>query len=174
MDLHPAAEGTSKANMVAISSMEPGIEIWDLDVTDQVEPVATLGGIDSTAAAAAAEAAAKASAAAGSSKEAKAKAKKKARKAAAKAQKALRPGSHTDAVLGLSWNREFRNVLASCSADKTVKVWDVVAQKCEHTLTHHSDKVQAVAWNPVEAPVLLTGAFDRTACLVSGVTLSEE
>ena len=172
MDLSPTG-GAAKANMVAISSMEPCIEIWDLDVTDQVEPVVTLGGIDTTAAAAAAEAAAaeaaaKATAAAGgSSKEAKAKAKKKAKKAAAKAQKAFRPGSHTDAVLGLSWNREFRNVLASGSADTTVKVWDVVAQKCEHTLTHHSDKVQAVAWNPVEAPVLLTGAFDRTACLVS-------
>lgn len=51
-------------------------------------------------------------------------------------------------------------------ADKTVKVWDVATQACQHTLRHHTGKVQAVAWNPVDAPVLLSGGFDKRACLV--------
>lgn len=48
------------------------------------------------------------------------------------------------------------------------QVWDVVKGACEHTLRCHTDKVQAVAWNPAESPVLLTGSFDRSVCLVSG------
>lgn len=47
-----------------------------------------------------------------------------------------------------------------------LQVWDVASQQCQHTLTHHKGKVQAVAWNPAEAPVLLSGAFDKVAALV--------
>lgn len=45
-------------------------------------------------------------------------------------------------------------------------MWDLASQKCEHTLTHHTDKVQSVAWNPAEAAVMLTGGFDKTAHLL--------
>lgn len=133
------------ANMVAIGTMEPGIEIWDLDVVDAIEPVTTLGG---------------------PKKQALDDPEKKKKKKKKKQPPKLREGSHEDSVLGLSWNTQFRNVLASASADWSVKVWDVAKAACEHTLRHHQAKVQAVSWNPVEAPVLLSGAFDGGVCLV--------
>lgn len=143
-----------RGNFAAVGSFEPGIEIWDLDVLDAVEPVATLGGADY-------EAARVEAAAEGSGKK-----KKKDKKGKTKAPEVpVKAGSHADAVLGLAWNSEFRNVLASASADKTVKVWDVATLQASHTLTHHSSKVQAVAWNPAEAPVLLSGGFDKRVCL---------
>lgn len=40
----------------------------------------------------------------------------------------------------------FRNALASASADKTVKVWDMVTGKCTVTLEHHTDKVPPFLW----------------------------
>lgn len=161
LDLDPAGARPGRANMVAVGGMEPGIEIWDLDLADQVEPTATLGGYEAGASGGPAGAE-------GLSREEKRKARKKAaakKKKAAAAAPALKAGSHEGAVLALSWNAGFRNVLASGGADCTVKVWDLAAQRCEHTLRHHKGKVQAVAWNPAEPPVLLSAGFDRAAAL---------
>jgi len=75
-------------------------------------------------------------------------------------KKVASPDSHSDAVLGLSWNRLQRNALASASADTTVKLWDLESGKCVKTISHHKSKVQAVQWNPAEAPILISGGFD--------------
>ncbi|XP_031251683.1 periodic tryptophan protein 1 homolog [Pistacia vera] len=132
-------KGGEKGNFMAVGSMEPSIEIWDLDIIEEVQPCLILGGIDEEK-----------------------KMKKKKKKKGKKSSFEYKEGSHTDSVLGLAWNKEFRNILASASADKTVKIWDVVEGKCSFTLEHHTDKVQAVAWNHYAPQVLLSGSFDRS------------
>ncbi|KAJ7950367.1 periodic tryptophan protein 1-like [Quillaja saponaria] len=109
-----------------------------LAVIDEVQPCVVLGGI--------------------------AEKKKKGKKKSSKYKK----DSHTDSVLGLAWNKEYRNILASASADNEIKIWDVAAGKCDMTMTHHSDKVQAIAWNCHAQQVLLSGSFDHSVVLTDG------
>ncbi|XP_073004233.1 uncharacterized WD repeat-containing protein C17D11.16-like [Typha latifolia] len=129
-------KGGDKGNFIAVGSMEPAIEIWDLDLIEEVQPLVVLGGL---------------------SKKKKAKGKK---------TKKYKKGSHRDSVLGLAWNKEVRNVLASASADNTAKIWDVVAAKCVVTFEHHNDKVQAVAWNMHSPEILLSGSFDQSVVMM--------
>ncbi|KAG2241063.1 hypothetical protein Bca52824_090350 [Brassica carinata] len=69
-------------------------------------------------------------------------------------------------VIDLAWNKEFRNIIASASANKKVKVWDVATGQCKLTLEHHTKEVQAVEWNHYAPQVLLSGSYDCTVVLV--------
>ncbi|NJM98818.1 MAG: hypothetical protein HC800_18165 [Phormidesmis sp. RL_2_1] len=51
--------------------------------------------------------------------------------------------------------------LASGSADRTIKLWDVETGECLQTLTGHSNWVMSVAFSP-EGEQLISGSADRT------------
>eukprot|EP01035_Chromulina_nebulosa_P018418 gene18418-24122_t len=120
-------------NYVAVGTFDPVIEIWNLDVLDPLEPSASLGGIDKN----------------------NSKSKKK-------SKVSYLPGSHTEAVMSLSWNSIYRQAMASGSADTTVKIWDITTQQCSHTFTDHKDKVQVVNFHPQQAWLLSSGSFDKS------------
>ncbi|WVY92692.1 hypothetical protein V8G54_031780 [Vigna mungo] len=105
-------EGGERGNFLAVGSIEPNIQIFNVDVfTGDLKgtPCMVLGSTEDD--------------------------------------------GHSDSVLGLAWNKVYRNIIASASADKKVKIWDVV---------------QAVAWNHHSPRSLLTGSFDGTVFLKDG------
>jgi periodic tryptophan protein 1 len=72
---------------------------------------------------------------------------------------------HVDAVMAISANRTNRHLIATGSADTTIKLWDLNSPSIAvASYAHHSNKVQAVVWNLFETTVLLSGAYDKTAC----------
>lgn len=86
--------------------MEPDIEIWDLDTLDVLEPTMILGG----------------------PRDSDRGRPLQLEDGGGKQKRKLKKGSHKNSVLSLAWNSTVQNVLASGSADKTIKV-------CTFTLT---------------------------------------
>ncbi|EGX92168.1 transducin family protein [Cordyceps militaris CM01] len=127
----------ARGNSVAVATMDPDIEIWDLDTIDCMYPNAILGP-------------------SADANPSIVKPKKKSK------SKKTNDNYHVDAVLALAANRKHRNLLASASADKTVKLWDLHTAKCAKSYSYHTDKVCSLAWHTVEPTVLLSGSYDRT------------
>jgi WD40 repeat protein len=66
---------------------------------------------------------------------------------------------HKDLVLGLAFGPDGKT-LATCSYDRTVKLWEVDSGKELKTLKEHSDAVYGVAFNK-DGTLLATAAADR-------------
>ena len=163
----------SAGNFCAVGMFTPGIEIWNLDVLNALEPSCILGGVDTSMADELMKNNLLGGGGGGSSNKKKKKKKKKAHQGPQ-----LRKGSHTDAVMSLSWNKIHRQAIASGSADCTVKIWDVThatSDQCnDATFSHHRDKVQSVLWHPTEGTLLATGSYDRTVALVDARSSGED
>ncbi|KAJ3131165.1 hypothetical protein HK100_006711 [Physocladia obscura] len=133
--------GQGKGNYVAVGTFDPEIEIWDLDIIDASYPTIILG----------------------SSKapfESRGSTRKK------RASKKPHDEYHVDAIMCLAWNRQHPSLLASGSADTTIKLWDLnsaTPEKAIRSFSNHKAKVQALAWNLVQGEVLLSGGYDNQA-----------
>lgn len=132
----------NRGNFVAVGTMDPDIEIWDLDTVDCMYPNAILG-----------QASAPEDRNALPTPGDKKKKKKKKSK--------VNDKYHIDAVLSLAANRSHRNLLASASADTTIKLWDLTSCSCAQSYTYHTDKVCSLAWHPTQSTILLSGSYDR-------------
>ena len=139
---YPLSLAWIAGNHCVVGTFDTCIELWDIDrACDDVipEPVATLG----------------------LPREDMIKFLRKSSKKKKPTMTAEASASHQDAVLCLQANPFQHHILASGSADNTVKLWDLGKLQLVNTLNHHKDKLQVVAWSPDQCHLLLTGGYDK-------------
>lgn len=78
---------------------------------------------------------------------------------------------HEDAVTCVAFTQDGK-LLATGSADKTVKLWDIATAKVSFTLKGHTNWVYAAAFSP-DGKTLATGAYDKTVRLWNTTTGKE-
>lgn len=152
LDYRPGSQSDDPANFAAIGSFDPQIEIWNLDCVEKAFPDIILGEPEQGSGASL---------------------KNKKNKKKSKSQHVVT--HHTDAVLSLAHNRLFRSVLASTSADHTVKLWDLNNGTAARSLAsiHSGKNVSSSEWHKSNGSVLLTSGYDSRVAL-SDVRISDE
>ncbi|CAK0738302.1 hypothetical protein CVIRNUC_001023 [Coccomyxa viridis] len=68
---------------------------------------------------------------------------------------------HEDSVEDIQWSPTEGNVLASCSVDRTIRIWDSrVREAPQLTVTAHAADVNVISWNPLASHTLASGGDD--------------
>lgn len=134
-------------NFAAVGTFDPQIEIWNLDCIDKAFPDIILGE---------------------PSNHPSLKKKKN------KKSKHITT-HHIDAVLSLSHNKYHRNILASTSADSTIKLWDLNTASAARSLNqiHQGKNVSSSQWHQTESSILLTGGYDSRVA-ISDVRIAQD
>lgn len=156
----------NSGNFVAVGTFDPRIEIWNLDIMDTLEPISTLGSSVHS------NSNIKTNSLMGFSKMSKSDISIRDNRKRNKDifnNDEVQDGNHTAAVMSLSWNSIYHQLIASGSSDSTIKIWDILRStnmKPVVTFTNHSDKVQSVAWHPKDGALLASGSFDQSLCII--------
>ncbi|CCH60297.1 hypothetical protein TBLA_0C05010 [Henningerozyma blattae CBS 6284] len=153
----PGSNNDDAANFAAIGTFDPNIEIWNLDCVDKAFPDLILGEpMDN------------------SMPNLISKSQKKKKKGKKNSNNHVTT-HHTDAVLSLAHNQLFRAILASTSADSTVKLWDLNSGTAARSLNqvHHGSRVSSSQWHQTDGSILLTAGYDSKIALTD-VRISDE
>jgi len=70
---------------------------------------------------------------------------------------------HTDSVEDLQWSPSEETVFASCSVDKTIKIWDLREKRAHARSFKAADcDINVISWNKLVSHLLASGADDGT------------
>ena len=69
---------------------------------------------------------------------------------------------HTDSVEDLQWSPNEPNIIASCSVDRSIRIWDIrtKAKAAIEMVDSHSSDVNVISWNRNEKAFILSGGDD--------------
>ncbi|MEO1429138.1 MAG: NB-ARC domain-containing protein [Cyanobacteria bacterium J06633_8] len=68
---------------------------------------------------------------------------------------------HSGSVWSVAFHPKKKNIIASSSADGSIKLWDIDNEKCLHTLTEHKEDVYAIDFHP-QGELLVSCGDDKT------------
>ncbi|OII72103.1 PWP1 family protein with WD40 repeats [Cryptosporidium ubiquitum] len=81
---------------------------------------------------------------------------------------------HSDAVMSLAIHSKNSKLLASGSADETVKLWDLNEGSCISTYSNCSGKVQCLEWHHSENNILISADYSRSIQIIDIRTVNHQ